>query len=192
MGMMISSFLESWMSKKERRILLVGLDGGGKSTILYKMKLQEVVHTVPTIGFNVETVEYRNINFTIWDVGGQDKLRKLWRYYYRGTDALIFVVDSNDTERIHVAREELHKLMEEDEIKNACVLIWANKQDLPHSMSVAKVMDLLELGKFRNRNFFVQGCQATSGAGLYEGLDWVKTAIERQDKVSSGTMQAVE
>ena len=77
----------------------VGLDAAGKTTILYKLKLGEIVTTIPTIGFNVETVEYKNIQFTVWDVGGQDKIRPLWRHYFSNTQGLIFVVDSNDRDR---------------------------------------------------------------------------------------------
>merc|ERR1712059_227832 len=102
---------------KEMRILMVGLDAAGKTTILYKLKLGEVVTTIPTIGFNVETVEYKNINFTVWDIGGQDKIRKLWRYYYQGTDGAIFVVDSSDRDRIEDAREELFKMLNEEEMR---------------------------------------------------------------------------
>lgn len=91
----------------------VGLDAAGKTTILYKLKLGEVVTTIPTIGFNVETVEYKNVNFTVWDVGGQDKIRPLWRHYYQNTQGLIFVVDSNDRDRIGEAREELTKMLAE-------------------------------------------------------------------------------
>jgi small GTP-binding protein len=93
--------------KKEMRILMLGLDAAGKTTILYKLKLGEVVSSVPTIGFNVETVEYKNIKFTVWDVGGQDKIRLLWRHYYQNTQGLIFVVDSADKERVGLAKEEL-------------------------------------------------------------------------------------
>ena len=75
------------VGKQEMRILMVGLDAAGKTTILYKLKLGEVVTTIPTIGFNVETVEYKNISFTVWDVGGQDKIRPLWRHYYQNTQA---------------------------------------------------------------------------------------------------------
>ena len=74
----------------------VGLDAAGKTTILYKLKLGEVVTTIPTIGFNVETVHYKNITFTVWDVGGQDKIRPLWRHYYEDAQGLIFVVDSTN------------------------------------------------------------------------------------------------
>merc|ERR1712013_568947 len=108
MGLMIGKIMERLFGKQEMRILMVGLDAAGKTTILYKLKLGEVVTTIPTIGFNVESVEYKNINFTVWDIGGQDKIRKLWRYYYN-TQGLIFVVDSNDRDRIEDAREELTK-----------------------------------------------------------------------------------
>merc|ERR1712051_712425 len=99
------------------RIVMVGLGAAGKTTILYKLKLSEVITTIPTIGFNVETVEYKNISFTVWDVGGQDKIRKLWRHYYQGTQGLIFVVDSSDRDRVQDVCEELTKILSEDEMR---------------------------------------------------------------------------
>lgn len=92
-------------------VIPVGLDAAGKTTILYKLKLGEIVTTIPTIGFNVETVEYKNICFTVWDVGGQDKIRPLWRHYFQNTQGLIFVVDSNDRERIVEAEKELQNMV---------------------------------------------------------------------------------
>merc|ERR1712014_475391 len=92
-------------------------------TILYKLKLGEVVTTIPTIGFNVETVEYKNLSFTVWDVGGQDKIRPLWRHYYTGTNGLIFVVDSNDRDRVDIAREELSNMLTQDEMRDAVLLV---------------------------------------------------------------------
>lgn len=84
------------------------------------------------LGFNVETVEYKNIQFTVWDVGGQDKIRPLWRHYFQNTQGIIFVVDSNDRDRIAPeARDELQRMLNEDELKNALLLVFANKQDLP-------------------------------------------------------------
>ena len=62
-------------------------------------------------GFNVETVEYKNISFTVWDVGGQDKIRPLWKHYFQNTQGLIFVVDSNDRERVAEAQDELQKMV---------------------------------------------------------------------------------
>ena len=156
---------------------MVGLDGAGKTTILYKLKLGEIVTTIPTIGFNVETVEYKNINFTVWDVGGQDKIRPLWRHYFQGTQGLIFVVDSNDRERIYAARGELEKMLAEDELRDAAILVLANKQDLPQAMSVADMTEKIGLHNIRTRKWFIQATCATSGDGLYEGLDWLACNI---------------
>lgn len=167
------------------RILMVGLDAAGKTTILFKLKLGDVVTTIPTVGFNVETVEYKNISFTVWDVGGQDKIRPLWRHYYQNTQAIIFVVDSNDRERIddsrdyeNSAKDELHRMLAEDELREAVLLVFANKQDLPGSMKVAEITDRLGLNKIRNRQWFIQGSSAPTGDGLYEGLDWLTQVLE--------------
>nr|TKR79511.1 ADP-ribosylation factor [Populus alba] len=116
--------LSRLFAKKEMRILMVGLDAAGKTTILYKLKLGEIVTTIPTIGFNVETVEYKNISFTVWDVGGQDKIRPLWRHYFQNTQGLIFVVDSNDRDRVVEARDELHRMLNEDELRDAINLVF--------------------------------------------------------------------
>merc|ERR1712162_1906 len=151
-GLAFSKAFGKLVGKKDCRILMVGLDAAGKTTILYKLKLGEVVTTIPTIGFNVETVEYKNISFTVWDVGGQDKIRPLWRHYYQNTQGLIFVVDSNDRDRIEDAKEELTKMLNEDEMRDAVLLVFANKQDLPNSMTAAEVMDKLGLRDLQNRN----------------------------------------
>jgi ADP-ribosylation factor protein 1 len=127
MGVFLSVF-KRLISKRDVRILMVGLDAAGKTTILYKLKLGENVTTIPTIGFNVETVEYKNINFVVWDVGGQDRIRPLWRHYFIHTQAVIFVVDSNDRDRIMEARDELHRMLNEEELKDAALLVFANKQ----------------------------------------------------------------
>jgi len=157
----------------------------GKTTILYKLKLGEVVTTIPTIGFNVETVEYKNISFTVWDVGGQDKIRPLWRHYYQNTQGIIFVVDSNDRERIddtsgadNSAKEELHRMLAEDELRDAVLLVFANKQDLPNAMSVNEVTEKLGLNQLRNRKWYIQATCATTGDGLYEGLDWLSNTLK--------------
>ena len=177
MGFAFSRLWARLISKRECRILMVGLDAAGKTTILYKLKLGELVTTIPTIGFNVETVEYKNISFTMWDIGGQDKIRPLWRHYYQNTQAVIFVVDSNDRDRVEDAREELLRLVDEDELRDAVVLILANKQDLPNAMTAAELREKLGLSQMRCRNWFIQSACATTGDGLYEGLDWLSRAV---------------
>jgi ADP-ribosylation factor protein 1 len=187
MGNLFTALFDAIMGKVEKSILMVGLDAAGKTTILYKLQLGEVVTTIPTVGFNVEQVEYKKVNFTVWDVGGQDKIRPLWRYYYQNVSAIIFVVDSNDRERVDTrigesksAVEELHFMMNEDELRGAPVLVLANKQDLPYSMSVQEITEKLEMNKIRNRAWYVQGACATTGDGLFEGLDWLVNALQKQ------------
>jgi len=177
MGLNFSKIFARLVSKKEMRILMVGLDAAGKTTILYKLKIGEVITTIPTIGFNVETVEYRNISFTVWDVGGQDRIRPLWRHYYQNTGGLIFVVDSNDRDRVEDAREELTKMLNEDDMQAAVVLVYANKQDLPNAMTAAEVTEKLGLHNVRNRQWFIQSACAATGDGLYEGLDWMSRVL---------------
>jgi len=159
---------------------MVGLDAAGKTTILYKLKLGEIVTTIPTIGFNVETVEYKNISFTVWDVGGQDKIRPLWRHYFQNTQGLIFVVDSNDKERVQEAQDELSKMLQEDELRDAVLLVFANKQDLPNAMSAPEITEKLSLQTLRNRTWYIQSTCATQGNGLYEGLDWLSNELSKR------------
>ncbi|AWP19192.1 ADP-ribosylation factor 1 [Scophthalmus maximus] len=177
MGSFLSAF-KGLFGKKEMRILMVGLDAAGKTTILYKLKLGEIVTTIPTIGFNVETVEYKNISFTVWDVGGQDKIRPLWRHYFQNTQGLIFVVDSNDRERISEAKDELMRMLAEDELRDAVLLVFANKQDLPNALNGAEITEKLQLHSLHNRTWYIQSTCATSGDGLYEGLDWLSSQLK--------------
>ncbi|KAI8874229.1 putative ADP-ribosylation factor 1 [Ramicandelaber brevisporus] len=180
MGLSFSKLFSSLFGSKECRLLMVGLDAAGKTTILYKLKLGEIVTTIPTIGFNVETVNYKNINFTVWDVGGQDKIRPLWRHYFQNTQGIIFVVDSNDRERISEAREELNRMLNEDELRDAILLVFANKQDLPNAMNAAEITDKLGLQGLRGRTWYIQATCATSGDGLYEGLEWLSQTIKQR------------
>jgi ADP-ribosylation factor protein 1 len=163
----------------EKRVLLVGLDAAGKTTLLYKLNLGEAITTIPTIGFNVETVKYKQLDLTIWDVGGQDKIRRLWKHYYQRNDAVIFVVDASDKDRIGQAAEEIQQLMVEDELKDSLLLVYLNKQDLPDAMNNSECIDKLQLHKLttQGRKWFAQPAVARTGDGLYEGLDWLSSEI---------------
>ncbi|KAE8585830.1 hypothetical protein XENTR_v10021468 [Xenopus tropicalis] len=169
MGKMLSKVF----GNKEMRILMLGLDAAGKTTILYKLKLGQSVTTIPTVGFNVETVTYKNVKFNVWDVGGQDKIRPLWRHYYTGTQGLIFVVDCADRDRIDEARQELHRIINDREMRDAIILIFANKQDLADAMKPHEIQEKLGLTRIRDRNWYVQPSCANTGEGLYEGLMWL-------------------
>ncbi|XP_036258982.1 E3 ubiquitin-protein ligase TRIM23 isoform X2 [Molothrus ater] len=164
--------------KMEIRVVTLGLDGAGKTTILFKLKQDEFMQPIPTIGFNVETVEYKNLKFTIWDVGGKHKLRPLWKHYYLNTQAVVFVVDSSHRDRVSEAYSELAKLLTEKELRDALLLIFANKQDVAGALPVEEITELLSLHKLCcGRSWYIQGCDARSGTGLYEGLDWLSRQL---------------
>uniref|UniRef100_A0A8C5FAG1 B-box C-terminal domain-containing protein n=1 Tax=Gadus morhua TaxID=8049 RepID=A0A8C5FAG1_GADMO len=164
--------------KMEIRVVTLGLDGAGKTTILFKLKQDEFMQPIPTIGFNVETVEYKNLKFTIWDVGGKHKLRPLWKHYYLNTQAVVFVIDSCHRDRLMEAHSELAKLLTEKELRDALLLIFANKQDVPGVVSVEEMTELLSLHKLCcGRSWHIQGCDARSGIGLHEGLDWLSRQL---------------
>ena len=116
------------------------------------------------------------------DVGGQDKIRPLWRHYYQNTQGVIFVVDSNDRDRVGEARDELHRMLNEDELREAVLLVFANKQDLPNAMNAAEITDKLGLHSLRQRNWYIQSTCATTGDGLYEGLDWLSSSLSKSGK----------
>ncbi|XP_063962539.1 E3 ubiquitin-protein ligase TRIM23-like [Lytechinus pictus] len=170
--------------KMEMRVVVLGLDNAGKTTILFKLKQNEFIQTIRTIGFNVETVEYKNLNFTIWDVGGDTKLRPLWKHYYLNTQALLFVVDSTDGDRLDEAYDELAILMSEKQLRDALLLVFANKQDQPNALNLDTISDRLCLNKLCcGRSWFIQPCDALSGAGLWDGLEWLSAQL-----VAAGVM----
>ncbi|RZC37603.1 Arf, G-alpha, Ras and/or Gtr1 RagA domain containing protein [Asbolus verrucosus] len=122
-------------------------------------------------------VEYKNITFTVWDVGGQDKIRRLWRHYFQNTQGIIFVVDSSDRDRIGEAAKELKSLLLESELESAALLVLANKQDLPISMTAAEIAEKMQLNGLLNRKWHIQGTCALRGSGLYEGFEWLSREL---------------
>ncbi|XP_026191496.1 ADP-ribosylation factor-like protein 1 [Cyclospora cayetanensis] len=172
MGGALSSWFPRFFGGREVRVLILGLDNAGKTTILYRLHLNEVIQTVPTIGFNVETVKYKNIEFQVWDLGGQTSIRPYWRCYYPNTQALIYVVDSADVERLPDARQELLLMLEEEELKDVALAIIANKQDLPRALNEGEISMALGLPTLRDRRWSVFSASAVKGEGLDAAMEW--------------------
>ncbi|EIE25145.1 hypothetical protein WJX75_001945 [Coccomyxa subellipsoidea] len=181
MGIWISRLMAVF-GEREARILVLGLDNAGKTTILYRLQVGEVVSTIPTIGFNVETVTYKNIKFQVWDLGGQTSIRPYWRCYYPNTQAIIYVVDSSDTERIGTSAEEFHAILDEEELRDALILVYANKQDLPGALDDAAVAEGLNLHSIKNRDWAIFKTSAIKGEGLFEGLDWLSNQLKTRKR----------
>eukprot|EP01138_Halocafeteria_seosinensis_P016229 gb/GECG01016559.1/.p1 GENE.gb/GECG01016559.1/~~gb/GECG01016559.1/.p1 ORF type:complete len:184 (+),score=14.58 gb/GECG01016559.1/:1-552(+) len=143
-----------------------------------RLQVDQPITTVPTIGFNVETLQYKNIKFQVWDLGGQTSIRPYWRCYYPNTDAIIFVVDSADQERLETARQELHAMLQEEDLKDAILLVMANKQDQPGALRADGISEALNLSAIKNRQWSIQETSATKGKGLFEGFDWLVSCIK--------------
>merc|ERR1712110_365342 len=182
MGIITSKMFASLFGRKEVRILILGLDNAGKTTILYRLQNESdhAVQTIPTVGFNVETLQYKNVKFQVWDLGGQTSIRPYWRCYYPNTDAIIFVVDSADRDRVGISKQELVSMLEEEELKDAVLLVLANKQDIEGTMSVTEVHSALGLDKLKNRTFQIFKASATKGEGLDESMEWLSNTLHNK------------
>ena len=173
MGVIFSRIFSSLFGRGEIRILILGLDNAGKTTLLYKLQLNQVIETVPTIGFNVETVTYKNLKLQVWDLGGQGTIRPYWRCYYPNTNAVIYVVDSADKERIDMAKQEMYAMLQESDLRAVPLLVFANKQDVSGAMSEGEVGELLGLADIKNRQWRIVKSCTKSGDGISDGFDWL-------------------
>ncbi|KAJ5637576.1 ARF/SAR [Penicillium lividum] len=183
MGMTISRLLdnigpENMRNERETRIIIVGLEGAGKTTILQQLKSDGITTDFPIPGFGVKKIEHKNITLTAWNMDVRNEIRSLGRNYFHNTEGIIFVVDSSDP-RIYQARAELEFLLQQDELKKALLLVVANKQDLADAMSSTEIYETLDLQNVRQNNWYIQSASATSGDGLPEGLEWLTINIKR-------------
>ena len=178
MGLAISFMWRRLLGPTEMKIVLVGLDNAGKTTILYKLCLDDLVQTSPTVGSNVEELTHKNVKLQAWDLGGQDKLRAIWKTYYVGAHAVVLVVDSTDRARMPQVRAELKTIVEHDELRGAVLLVFANKQDVDGAMSPAEISAELELHTQKQHPWQIFASSAVKGDGLYEGLDWLVHSLK--------------
>eukprot|EP00218_Dolichomastix_sp_CCMP3274_P006647 CAMPEP_0170142550 /NCGR_PEP_ID=MMETSP0033_2-20121228/7701_1 /TAXON_ID=195969 /ORGANISM="Dolichomastix tenuilepis, Strain CCMP3274" /LENGTH=208 /DNA_ID=CAMNT_0010378887 /DNA_START=77 /DNA_END=703 /DNA_ORIENTATION=+ len=178
MGVLLSILQNYLFPSKSYRVVCVGLDGAGKTTMLYQLHLGEVVQTSPTIGSNVEEVTYGNVKFEVWDLGGGASMRGQWEIYYRGTDAVILMVDSTDRGRLSAVVRELDGLLENSDLSGAVLLVFANKQDLGDALTVAELTEMLSLHAIKSHTWKIQACSAKENEGLQEGLSWLAQNVQ--------------
>lgn len=157
--------------KRDARVVMLGLDLAGKSTLLYKLKSGQAVETCPTVGFNVESLQTPcGVSFTLWDIGGQGSLRASWPDYLEDTNTLIFVLDSTDTVRLPEAAAALEDALSHPSMAGIPVLLLANKQEVPGALAPAELREKLCWGQLARRRWVLQGCSAHTGQGLQEVL----------------------
>ncbi|KAH6858970.1 ADP-ribosylation factor family-domain-containing protein [Alternaria rosae] len=179
MGGYLSTFTKLIWAKKEIRILILGLDNAGKTTLLYRLKIGEVVTTIPTIG-SLPITHNHHLTLPTQDLGGQTSIRPYWRCYYANTAAVIFVIDSTDIERLTTASEELRGMLNEEELRDAALLVFANKQDQPGAKGAGEISEALKLGELKDRNWSIVACSAVDGRGVQEGMDWLVGNVGEQ------------
>lgn len=161
-------------SVQKKKLLFLGLDNAGKTTILKALLNESQESIPPTRGFNVKQIKSGKIEFNIWDVGGQKALRSYWNSYYDKINGICWVIDSADTRRMPETGFELAELLQEEKLAGVPILILANKQDLATAKDPDEIALELELHNIRNRNWQIQGCSAVTKKGLDDGLKWFK------------------
>ncbi len=159
-------------ANKGAKLLVLGLDCSGKTTILKAVADEEISNIQPTQGFNIKSLKVEGVNLAIWDLGGQKVLREYWSNYFKGTNVLVYVIDAADIGRLEESGNELSNLLKEIELKNVPVLIFANKQDLVHAMEPDDITEKLKLDMIDDRDWMILACSATNNEGLKEGFEW--------------------
>merc|ERR1711879_433559 len=152
--------------EKEARILMLGLDNAGKTTILKKMSEEDISHIMPTQGFNIKSLVHEGFKLNVWDIGGQKTIRPYWSNYFEASDALIYVIDSSDKRRLEESGQELKELLAEDKLSGIPLLVFANKQDLLQASPADEISESLNLASISDRTWTIQACSAKEGSGL--------------------------
>ncbi|XP_049709150.1 ADP-ribosylation factor-like protein 11 [Elephas maximus indicus] len=165
--------------KAEAQVVMMGLDSAGKTTLLYKLKGHELVETLPTVGFNVESLEAPgHVSLTLWDVGGQTQLRANWKDYLEGTDILVYVLDSTDEARLPEAVAELGEVLDNPNMASVPFLVLANKHEAPNALPLLEIRDRLGLERFQDCSWEIQACSALTGEGLPEALQSLRRLLK--------------
>ncbi|XP_033098436.1 ADP-ribosylation factor-like protein 3 [Anneissia japonica] len=167
---------------KELKVLLLGLDNAGKTTILKALAGEDYTRITPTQGFNIKSVSTQKWKLNVWDIGGQRHIRPYWKNYFDHIDVLIYVVDSADTPRMEEAGYELNELLGEEKLGGVPVLVFANKQDLPLAKKASDVSKILLLTGIRDRKWQIQACSAHTQEGLEKGMTWAVNTTNHKKK----------
>lgn len=162
---------------KDPNILILGLDNAGKTTLLHNLTQEKVSSTEPTKGVNIKSIIQEGFTINVWDIGGQKDLRQYWSAYYEDADAILFVVDSADEQRITECNDQLKELLKEEQLKKVPLLVYANKSDLQGVLDADEIMDKLELNDINDREWSLYACSALKGTGIMEGLKWLMEKI---------------
>lgn len=166
--------------EREMRILVLGLDNAGKTTIIKKFNGEDVGEVAPTLGFQINTLYFQGYKLVLWDVGGQASIRTYWRNFFEKTDGLIWVVDSSDVQRLEICRRELHELLRQEKLQGAALLVYYNKSDIEGSLSLKEISQFLQLESLQNRDWAILPSSGITGSGLEQGIVWLVSQISQR------------
>ncbi|NWW97672.1 ARL11 protein, partial [Caloenas nicobarica] len=185
-SILMGKLISKGRHERDARVVMLGLDFAGKSTLLYKLKSSWAVETSPTVGFNVESLQTPcRVSFTLWDIGGQGSLRASWPDYLEDTNALIFVLDSTDTARLPEAVAALEEVLSYPSMAGVPILLLANKQEVPGALAPAKLGERLQQGRLVGHRWVLRGCSARTGQGLQEALAVLGELLRGLEQTSS-------
>ncbi|KAB1256024.1 ADP-ribosylation factor-like protein 5A [Camelus dromedarius] len=172
-------FTRIWklLNHQKHKVIIVGLDNAGETTVLYQFSMHEVVHTPPTIGSDIEETVINKARFLTWDVVGQESLRSSCNTYYTNT-GFVIVVGRTDREGISVTREELYKMLAHEDLRKAGLLIFANKQDVKECKTVAEISQFLKLTSIKDHQGHIHAGCALAGKGFCQGLEWMMSRLK--------------
>ncbi|KAK4749704.1 hypothetical protein SAY87_027153 [Trapa incisa] len=198
---MFSLFYGLWKymySKKEFHVLVLGIEKSGKTTLLEKLKslysnLEGLPpdRIVPTVGLNIGRVELPNAKLVFWDLGGQPGLRSIWEKYYEEAHAVVFVIDASCPSRFEDSKSALEKVLRNDDLQGAPLLILANKQDLPEAVSTEELALYLDMKKLDERVSMYEAVSAYDGLGIRESVEWLVEVMERSKRTEMLSTRAV-
>lgn len=173
---------EKYKRQKDERIkkkaVMIGLEGSGKTSLLYRMKNNEFTNTTSTVGLNLETVLYRELELLVFDVGGRG--RHMWQYYFDGIDVLIFVIDSTDNQRLPIVKEEIKRVTDSLKSHKYVILLYLTKQDLKNTKEYKEIIQDIGITDLEHHvDVIIQRCSSQTGEGVKEGLDKLQSHLER-------------
>lgn len=198
---LMSGLWKYMFQKDEYFVLILGLDNAGKTTYLEQTKTKfnknykamNPGKITTTVGLNIGKIDVDGIRLNFWDLGGQEELQSLWDKYYAESHAIIYVIDSSDTERIDESKKAFDQMIANSSVGNVPLLLLANKQDLEECMSVSAVKNAFKEDdhKIGRRDIKAMGVSALRGDGVDEGIEWLVRCIKRNSCVRPATQKDI-
>jgi len=171
----ILDWFRSLFWKEEIELTLVGLQSSGKTTFVNVIASGQFTEegSIPTVGFNMRKITKGNVTIKLWDIGGQPRFRSMWERYCRGVNAIVFMVDAADEEKLDAARNELTQLLDKQQLESIPVLVLGNKKDLPNALNEGELIERMNLSSIQNREICCYSISCKNKTNIDITLKWL-------------------